>query len=388
MRACGARAGADVLDNDTPTDAEEEARPAFFAGIVGAVVFALIGLLGPHAGSVWRMPQVLQTQAEAALERAGAGGLEVEMRGQRAVLRGVVADQNALAPAQRAVLTSAGAGGVWAGGVTMADMRGVAVGPVSRPFAWRIVKGEREVTLTGAAPSEAAKAALAARARQVFDNREIVDRMHVAGGAPSPAWRRIALDAIDQVARLERGEARINDGRLVIIGEGERNAVQAIRRRYTAPLPAPFLARAEVGVRGEPLAIAELQDLDLTDARPEVCAQAFQRLMQTNVINFESGSAELDRASLPLLDTLASVALRCDRFTIEVSGHTDNQGDRALNLDLSRRRAEAVVAYLTTLNVERERMRAVGYGPDRPVEANTTPQGQAANRRIVFSVSS
>jgi len=236
--------------------------------------------------------------------------------------------------------------------------------------------------------SEAAKAALVTRARQRFDNREIVDRMHVAGGAPSPGWRRVALDAIDQVARLERGEARINDSRLVIIGEGDRNAVQAIRRRYTTALPAPFQARVEVGVRGEPLAIAELQDLDLTDARPEVCAEAFQRLMQTNVINFESGSADLDRGSLPLLDTLASVALRCDRFTIEVSGHTDNQGDRALNLDLSRRRAEAVVAYLATLNVERERMRAVGYGPDRPVEANTTPQGQAANRRIVFSVSS
>jgi outer membrane protein OmpA-like peptidoglycan-associated protein len=46
--------------------------------------------------------------------------------------------------------------------------------------------------------------------------------------------------------------------------------------------------------------------------------------MEGNVINFATGSATVDPSSRPVLDTLASVALRCDRFNIEVAGHTDN----------------------------------------------------------------
>jgi OmpA-OmpF porin, OOP family len=146
------------------------------------------------------------------------------------------------------------------------------------------------------------------------------------------------------------------------------------------------VAATDLLVSGEPLAIPELSGLSLTDADATVCAQAFQRMMSNNVINFESGSASIDPDSLPLLRNLASVALRCDRFTIEIAGHTDNQGARALNLDLSRRRAENVAAYLENLNVARERLKPIGLGPDQPVASNASLAGQAANRRIVFSV--
>jgi outer membrane protein OmpA-like peptidoglycan-associated protein len=55
-------------------------------------------------------------------------------------------------------------------------------------------------------------------------------------------------------------------------------------------------------------------------------------------------------------------------------------------MDLSQRRAQAVVQYLTSQSVAADRLRAVGYGPDRPRASNTSPQGQAANRRIEFKV--
>jgi OOP family OmpA-OmpF porin len=108
--------------------------------------------------------------------------------------------------------------------------------------------------------------------------------------------------------------------------------------------------------------------------------------MERNVINFETGSAQIDRESQRLLDNLVSVALRCDRFMIEIAGHTDNVGPRAANLDLSRRRAQAVLAYLAGQGVARDRLSAQGYGPDRPRASNATAVGQAANRRIEFNV--
>ncbi len=367
-------------------DSEDEARPAFFGGLAAAIVAALFGLFGPHDGSVWRMPQALQHRVEAALEGARLPSLEVEMHGQRAVIAGVVNNEAAVASAHRAALGAAGAGGPWAGGITTVDVSNVGVGETEAPFEWRITKADRAVTLSGAAPSAPARDALLIRARALFQNHEIVDRMRIVGGAPSSAWRGVALDAMTQLARLGRGEVWMSDGAVVVIGEGERDAVAAVRTRYDTPLPAPYRARADVIVTGEPLAIPELADLNLSDANPAVCAQAFQRLMTNNVINFASGSAELERDSLPLLDNLASIALRCDRYDIEVAGHTDNQGPRELNLDLSRRRAEAVVAYLVGLNVSRERLRAIGYGPDQPVASNATPGGQGANRRIVFTV--
>ncbi|MET0181749.1 MAG: OmpA family protein [Caulobacterales bacterium] len=365
---------------------EDGPRSLFLGGIVVAIVAALVGLLGPHGGSIWRLPQNLQVSVEQALKAAGAGGLEVNMEGQRAVLAGIVGSEADIAAAQRAALSAAGPGGAWAGGVSSADVSGVSVGEAEHPFEWRARKADNKVTLSGAAPSQDAREALLEHARANFQTGDVIDNMHVAGGAPSGRWRYLAFDALDQLSKLAKGEARFSDERIVVLGEGDRAAVESVRAFYDQTMPEPYRARAEVSVAGEPLAIPELADLDLSDAQPQVCEQAFQRLMAQNVINFASGSAELERSSLPLLDNLASIALRCDRYNIEIAGHTDNQGARDINLDLSRRRAEAVVNYLASLIVSRERLRAVGYGADRPVSSNTTAAGQAANRRIVFSV--
>jgi OOP family OmpA-OmpF porin len=130
----------------------------------------------------------------------------------------------------------------------------------------------------------------------------------------------------------------------------------------------------------------ELQGLDLAAADADTCESAFDRLMERNVIVFAPGSAAIAPESRSVLDSLASVALRCDRFSIEVAGHTDNQGAREMNMELSQRRADAVASYLAGQGVARSRLSARGYGPDRPRAGNTTPAGQAANRRIEFYV--
>ena len=66
-----------------------------------------------------------------------------------------------------------------------------------------------------------------------------------------------------------------------------------------------------------------------------------------------------------------------------IEGHTDNVGDAQYNLDLSQRRAEAVVNYLVeNMGIERSRLSAKGYGMSRPVADNSSDEGRQKNRRI------
>jgi len=356
-------------------------------GVVGAVLSILIGIAGPHGGSFWHMPQVLERRVATALSVAGFPGLDIDIDGQRAIVRGIVENEADIAVAQEAAMRAAGAGGAWRGGITQVDVSGVAVGSFDRPYIWSAKREEGAIVLSGAAPSEAARDEILAAARQAFANAEPRDEMHIAGGAPSPAFTRVARDAVRLLAGLTSGEARIVDTHIVFIGDGNQQGVNAIRNALQSP-PAPFRARIATTVDGLDLENPELQGLNLANGDAETCERAFDRLMERNVINFAAGSAAIDPSSRRLLDSLASVALRCDRFSIEVAGHTDNTGLRETNMELSRQRADAVANYLASQGVARNRLSARGYGPDQPRVSNATPTGQAMNRRIEFYVSS
>jgi len=99
-------------------------------------------------------------------------------------------------------------------------------------------------------------------------------------------------------------------------------------------------------------------------------------------LSFETGSANLTPAALAQAEVFAQSLQRPQlanmRFLIE--GHTDSVGQRARNLDLSQRRAEAVADFLVNSGVGRERLVVRGYGPDRPLPGTRSTAGE--NRRV------
>lgn len=99
-------------------------------------------------------------------------------------------------------------------------------------------------------------------------------------------------------------------------------------------------------------------------------------------IRFAGTSDRLLPASNAGLDAAVAMLQKYPDLRVEISGHTDDAGDRDANVDLSRRRAEAVKAYLVSKGVEESRLVTVGHGPDKPVVENTTPANRAKNRRI------
>ena len=66
---------------------------------------------------------------------------------------------------------------------------------------------------------------------------------------------------------------------------------------------------------------------------------------------------------------------------IRVEGHTDNIGSEKYNLNLSKKRAESIKAYLVGKGIDESRITSIGYGFSKPRVGNDTKEGRALNRR-------
>ncbi len=112
------------------------------------------------------------------------------------------------------------------------------------------------------------------------------------------------------------------------------------------------------------------------------------RLEILDKVYFRTNSDRIRSRSFPLLNNVAQVINSHPELTsIRVEGHTDSRGDHDYNMDLSQRRAEAVVRYLTGRGgVDASRLSAQGFGPDNPIDSNDTRNGRAANRRVEFNI--
>lgn len=99
-------------------------------------------------------------------------------------------------------------------------------------------------------------------------------------------------------------------------------------------------------------------------------------------ISFTSGSAALSQQVHPTLDKIAATLTEHPDSTIDVVGHSDSTGSAGANLDLARRRAQAVANYLTERGVRRDRIRVESKGELEPIADNATESGRAQNRRV------
>jgi len=97
---------------------------------------------------------------------------------------------------------------------------------------------------------------------------------------------------------------------------------------------------------------------------------------------FNSGSAQLYPGGRDKLRQFAGVLNRYPRTVVQVIGHTDSRGSEQSNIELSRRRAQAVADELVAGGVARQRIETRGLGESAPVNTNDTPEGRTQNRRV------
>jgi hypothetical protein len=101
-------------------------------------------------------------------------------------------------------------------------------------------------------------------------------------------------------------------------------------------------------------------------------------------IHFASGKADLSRAAIMRLDSLADSLHQALKYEIKIAGHTDSRGDSLENILLSQRRTAAVEEYLREQGIQVKT--TVSHGDRRPQSDNENPEGQAQNRRVEIAV--
>ncbi|WP_168797804.1 OmpA family protein [Aliishimia ponticola] len=101
---------------------------------------------------------------------------------------------------------------------------------------------------------------------------------------------------------------------------------------------------------------------------------------------FDFDTADLKSESEPVLSVLREFLVTSPDVSVFIVGHSDDTGAYEYNVELSQRRASAVVADLVARGIPEARMKAIGIGPVSPVAKNDTPEGQALNRRVEMVV--
>jgi OOP family OmpA-OmpF porin len=99
---------------------------------------------------------------------------------------------------------------------------------------------------------------------------------------------------------------------------------------------------------------------------------------------FDFGKWDIKPQAYPELDEIVRVLNRNPGLGVEVQGHTDNVGSASFNMNLSMKRAKAVMDYLLKMEIDQERLSSKGYGFSRPAASNDTAAGRAMNRRVEF----
>ena len=114
---------------------------------------------------------------------------------------------------------------------------------------------------------------------------------------------------------------------------------------------------------------------------------SFQQMKQDKIpvrlnnLFFDTNKDNLLPYSIPELKRVAKIIKR-NQLRVEISGHTDNVGEDAANMDLSLRRAQAVKDFLVKEGCPAALFEVKGYGETKPAETNDTPEGRAKNRRV------
>lgn len=155
------------------------------------------------------------------------------------------------------------------------------------------------------------------------------------------------------------------------------------------------------GIRAEaPDKISESQNLDLSGVQndqviegkdfnldPIQLAAVEENVTITlNNVFFDFDQATLKTESFPELNRIVKLLKERSTMQIEIAGHTDATGPERYNLQLSERRAKAVVQYLTKQGISNSRMSVVFHGEAKPLAPNTTVEGRKQNRRVEFKI--
>ena len=253
---------------------------------------------------------------------------------------------------------------------------------IDGPSHWSLRHQSGGLVASGQVASEAVRAEVLAFVSEFHDG-PIRDDMRI-GGVDYTAWLQPMRPIMPHFVKFSEGEISFApaQGRYLVKG--------ATTRSVQAYLEADLIEGGDYPVvldlEAQRISLPELSGLDLSTPTLATCQAGFNAVMAANSVLFETGSANIDRASGATLDKIIAVATLCGDQSFEIRGHTDASGVREGNIALSKRRADAVKSFLEAAGLAGSRVETIGLGPDEPIASNENAAGRAANRRIEFKM--
>lgn len=232
------------------------------------------------------------------------------------------------------------------------------------------------LTLRGSLPSETSKAAILQRAQELYGKApgRVVDELAVDPRVGSVAWTGNVSQVLPILGQMRERGSIIIDGRTIVLsGLVDSDRAKATVLRDIAPLVQTGL-ELEDHIRAAQLAISS----------PSL-QKKLNEILSRGSIEFDSNDTAITPRSRATLEQLIDQLRHAPLTAIEIGGHTDKYGEPDYNIQLSRRRAEAVRQYFTSHGLTNQ-FTAVGYGASRPLSAVETRTGFQHNRRIELRV--
>jgi peptidoglycan-associated lipoprotein len=196
------------------------------------------------------------------------------------------------------------------------------------------------------------------------------------------------VDSLGKSVEQTQERTRQNEGRISEVDQRAQAAAQAASQASQAAQTANQSAQTANQVATTAKSAAEG-----VDSKLGAFDKANRRLVFEVVLNEDQGNFKFGQATLPdeakqKIDELVQ-RLKQDpkNVFVEIEGHTDNVGPKAINDKIGLERAEAVQRYLyEQYQIPLHKISVISYGQDKPVAPNKTKAGRAQNRRVVIKV--
>lgn len=331
--------------------------------LLGMVVFATLVVLtvsycAPH------IQKDLQLKTEKALKEQNLHWANVSVDGRDVTLSGTAPTESQ----KQAVETITR--NVWG---TTNISNNIAVADAVEPYTMTINADGSQLNLQGWVSDTETRDAILRRAHNAFGQANVIAELEYGSGQPA-GWSNAVGHMLDNLSTLQRGKASFENTRIEISGRGTNpELAQAFENAMMTYQDSGYQVSAQISAPTPP--------------PPEpTCQEKFNALLFQESIQFGANSSVIDKASFTLLNKLTNVAKDCSEAGLLITGHTDSIGGDDSNMELSLKRAEAVVSYLAGNGIPAERLEAKGLGETAPVANNETRKGRAQNRRIEFTV--
>jgi outer membrane protein OmpA-like peptidoglycan-associated protein len=248
-----------------------------------------------------------------------------------------------------------------------------------------LINTDGKIKYSGVVPNEAARQSILNQLRSTYGAGNISGDISVDSRARNAAWTSGLAAALPNF-KTSGAELSFDGDTINIGGRVPENT----KSDMVAKLKSVYGDNMKVGSFEAASSVAESSRMAseaLSSLKPGYTADDLTRALNMTIINFRSGSSQIPRESMGVLEQSATAIKSAPTGTVlEVGGHTDNVGNASANEKLSQQRADSVRRYLISKGVTPGALVAKGYGSESPVASNDTEDGRFKNRRIEYSV--